>query len=161
MNTAQDTWNKVEKVLAEQRFGILATLMGEYPYTGAVAFAAPENGMKIYFATPRATRKFANLKHHPHASMFISNNSNLAEDITRAIGITAVGTTAEVMKNRSNQKVFRFFSARHPYLDEFINSPDTAMFVLNVEKYHVVRNFQQVFEFEPGDKTAGMAKIQE
>jgi general stress protein 26 len=151
MTTQQETWQKVEEVLAEQRFGILATLMGEYPYTGAVAFAVHDNAMKLFFATPRATRKFANLKQHSQASLFISNNSNLAEDITKAIGITAVGNTEEMEKIKKNQKYFNLFILRHPYLKDFINSTETAMFILNIEKYHVVRNFQQVFEFEPGE----------
>lgn len=151
MTTEQETWGRVEEILQEQRFGILATQMGEYPYTSAVAFAVPENAMKILFATPRATRKFANLKQHPQASIFISNNTNLAEDITRAIGITAIGVTEEMARNRKTQKYCQLFITRHPYLKEFINSTDTAIFVMKVQKYHVVRNFQQVYEFEPGN----------
>ena len=148
----QETWLMVEKTLETQKFGVLATLMGEYPYTGAVTFAAPPDARYIIFATPRHTRKYVNLKSHPKASLFVSNAANQAEDIFGAIGITAVGDVEELHHTPASQHYYDLLCGRHPCLKEFIASDTTAVFKLNVLKYYVVRDFQRVFEFHMQDQ---------
>lgn len=150
----QETWLMVEKTLETQKFSVLATLMGEYPYTGAVTFAAPPGAKYIIFATPRHTRKYVNLKSHPKASIFISNAANQTDDILVAIGITAVGDIEELHHTPGNQRYYDLLQNKHPYLKEFIESDSTAIFMLKVLKYYVVRDFQRVFEFHMHDKDA-------
>jgi len=150
----QETWLMVEKTLETQKFGVLATLMGEYPYTGAVTFASPPDAKYIIFATPRHTRKYANLKAHPKASIFVSNAANQIDDISGAIGITAIGDTRELHHTPGNQHYYDLLQNKHPYLKEFIDSDSTAIFMLNILKYYVVRDFQRVYEFHMQDKDA-------
>ena len=150
----QETWLMVEKTLETQKFSVLATLMGEYPYTGAVTFAAPPGAKYIIFASPRHTRKYVNLKSHPKASIFISNAANQTDDILVAIGITAVGDIEELHHTPGNQRYYDLLQNKHPYLKEFIESDSTAIFMLKVLKYYVVRDFQRVFEFHMHDKDA-------
>ena len=148
----QETWLMVERTLETQKFSVLATLMGEYPYTGAVTFAAPPDAKYIIFATPRHTRKYVNLKNHPQASIFVSNAANQVDDILGAIGITAVGDALELHHTPGNQQYYDLLQSKHPYLKEFINSDSTAIFILNILKYYVVRDFQRVYEFHMQDK---------
>lgn len=148
----QETWLMVEKTLETQKFGVLATLMGEYPYTGAVTFATPPDARYIIFATPRHTRKYANLKAHPKASIFVSNAANQSDDISGAIGITAVGDAQELHHTPGNQHYYDLLQNKHPYLKEFVDSDSTAIFMLNILKYYVVRDFQRVYEFHMQDK---------
>lgn len=148
----QETWLMVEKTLETQKFGVLATLMGEYPYTGAVTFAAPPDAKYIIFATPRHTRKYTNLKAHPKASIFVSNAANQIDDISGAIGITAVGDAMELHHTPGNQQYYDLLQNKHPYLKGFIDSDSTAIFILNILKYYVVRDFQRVYEFHIADK---------
>lgn len=148
----QETWLMVERTLETQKFGVLATLMGEYPYTGAVTFAAPPDAKYIIFATPRHTRKYTNLKAHPKASIFVSNAANQIDDISGAIGITAVGDAMELHHTPGNQQYYDLLQNKHPYLKGFIDSDSTALFVLKILKYYVVRDFQRVYEFHMQDK---------
>ncbi len=148
----QETWLMVERTLDTQKFGVLATLMGEYPYTGAVTFAAPPDAKYIIFATPKHTRKYTNLKIHPKASIFVSNAANQVEDILGAIGITAVGDIEELHHTPGNQHYYDLLCDKHPCLKEFIASDSTAVFKLKILKYYVVRDFQRVFEFHIQDK---------
>ncbi len=147
----QETWLMVGKTLETQKFGVLATLMGEYPYTGAVTFAAPPDAKYILFATPRHTRKYTNLKAHPKASIFVSNAANQIDDISGAIGITAVGDAMELHHTPGNQQYYDLLQNKHPYLKGFIDSDSTAIFILNILKYYVVRDFQRVYEFHMQD----------
>lgn len=152
----QETWTMVVKTLESQKFSVLATLMGEYPYTSAVTFASPPDAKYIVFATPRHTRKYVNLKSHPKASVFVSNAVNQADDILGAIGITAVGDIEELHHTPGNQHYYDLLCSKHPYLKEFIDSDSTAIFKLNVLKYYVVRDFQRVFEFHMQDKDTNL-----
>lgn len=147
--TEQETWSLVEETLDNQRFGVLATLMDEYPYTSAVMFAAPPDAKFMLFATPRNTRKYVNLKKHPKASIFVNNAANRISDVFEAIGITALGDAAELFNTPENQPYFEILRRKHPSMQEFIDSQATAVFMLKIHKYCVVRNFQQVYEFHP------------
>ncbi|MHB9138976.1 MAG: pyridoxamine 5'-phosphate oxidase family protein [Victivallaceae bacterium] len=150
--TEQETWSLVEETLNNQKFGVLATLMDDYPYTSAVMFATPTDAKYMIFATPRHTRKYVNLKKHPKASIFVNNAVNRISDISEAIGITALGDTVELFNIPENQPYFDVLSRKHPSMQEFINSPSTAVFMLKVHKYYVVRNFHHVYEFHVQDK---------
>jgi nitroimidazol reductase NimA-like FMN-containing flavoprotein (pyridoxamine 5'-phosphate oxidase superfamily) len=150
--TEQETWSLVEKTLDHQKFGVLATLMGEYPYTSAVMFAAPPDAKYMVFATPRHTRKYVNLKKHPKASIFVNNAANRASDVSEAIGITALGDAAELFNTPENQQYFDVLRRKHPSMQEFIDSAATAIFMLKIHQYYVVRDFQQVYEFHVQDK---------
>lgn len=150
--TEQETWSLVEETLDNQKFGVLATLMDEYPYTSAVMFATPPDAKYMLFATPRNTRKYVNLKKHPKASIFVNNAVNRISDVSEAIGITALGDAAELFNNPENQPCFDILRRKHPSMQEFIDSQATSVFLLKIHKYYVVRNFQQVYEFDAQDK---------
>lgn len=150
--TEQETWSLVEETLDNQKFGVLATLMDEYPYTSAVMFATPPDAKYMLFATPRSTRKYVNLKKHPKASIFVNNAANRISDVSEAIGITALGDAAELFNTPENQPCFDILRRKHPSMQEFIDSQATAVFMLKIHKYYVVRNFQQVYEFDAQNK---------
>lgn len=149
--TEQEIWSLVEKTLDNQKFGVLATLMREYPYTSAVMFAAPPDAKYMVFATPRNTRKYVNLKKHPKASIFVNDAANRTSDVSEAIGITALGDATELFNTPENQQYLEILRRKHPSMQQFIDSPDTAIFMLNIHKYYIVNNFQQVYEFNMQD----------
>lgn len=132
----------IGKLLLNQRLGVLATDMDGLPYTTLVAFAAINNLHSIVFATLKDTRKFSNIKKNPNVTLLIDNRANKPTDFQNAIAVTAEG---KIISNEAHKSQMKHkFLEKHPYLEEFVNSPNCALLRLQVEKYHYVSHFQNV-----------------
>ena len=132
--------NKIGNLFEEQRFAVIATQGKTEPYTNLVSFLASRDFKKIYFPTSKNTRKFKNLSEHSRISILIDNRGNKPKDIKNAMTVTAVGKTSII----KNKEILSDFLEKHPYLKNFLSSTDCAMIEIDVEKYIVVDNFQDV-----------------
>ena len=146
----EDAMNSVElsatigRLLSSQRLAVLASYGDDQPYTSLVAFAASADLKAIYFATSRATRKFANLTRCARVSMLIDNRSNRQRDFHKGIAVTALGSVGEVEKSEAAELYLR----KHPHLKDFMESPSTALLEISVERYYLVSRFQNVLELD-------------
>jgi len=141
--------NNIKKILETQQFGVLATQGSEYPYCSLIGFASTIDCKEIVFATIRNTRKFQNISHHPMISLLIDTQSNRANDIKDAYALTALGEATEVSKE-GNSNYMQSFLSKLPYLEEFVTSPNCALLAIKVNRYILVSNFQNVFEYTWG-----------
>lgn len=136
----------IHDLLRQQQLGVLSTVGDGVPYASLVAYAAADDDRHLYFVTPRATRKFANLTGNPHAAMLINNSINRPEDFHRAAAVTAVGAAAPVPAP-ARDAVRRRYVAKHPYLEDFVQSPSCELLAIRVERYVLVERFQNVTEY--------------
>jgi len=125
--------------------GVLSTHYHGHPYSSLVAFSSSENLGEVYFATPKTTRKFRNLNQENRVSMLIDNRSNEIEDFHHAMAVTVLGS-AEVVQGSYKKEVMGIYLVKHPYLTDFVNSESCALVLIHVDKYVLVRRFQEVFE---------------
>lgn len=132
-------------LLEAQRLAALCTHAEGAPYGSLVAFAADDELNALLFATPRATRKFANILSDPRVAMLIDNARAYPVDFEDAAAATAVGEARELGGDERADAVERFCAA-HPHLREFVESPSTALLRVDVKRYYVVRRFQHVTE---------------
>ena len=140
---------RIRRLIGEQLFAVLSTVGRGQPYSSLVGFAASDDLLLIYFATGKATRKYANLKENPRSSVLIDDRGNLAGDIDRALALTAVGRVEEIGPALENG-FKKAFSAKQPGLADFLYAPGTARLALKVEAYYLVSRFQNVVEYRPG-----------
>jgi general stress protein 26 len=133
----------VKDMIGKEKFGILCSYMGDQPYSNIMAFIPHDDYRSLIFATARSTRKYANLKKHSRASMFIDNRSS--KNTLEAKGLSACGKTRE-LEPAEKKKIIKTFLKLHPALEEFIKSPTVALFKLKVDTYYFVENFQEVTE---------------
>jgi len=134
---------KLRNLLEEQRFAVIATKSKNELYTNLVTFYAEDNLKKIYFPTSKNTTKYKNLSAYSKISILIDNRGNKPEDIKNAMAVTAVGLSRET----KNLNVVKNFLKKHPYLKDFVNSNDCVMIEIELEKYILVDNFQNVNVF--------------
>lgn len=141
---------KIREILRElftsQTLAVLGTHQAGQPYGSLVAFAATPDLKNLFFATTRATRKFANLQADSRVSMVLDNRSNRVADFRKAVAATVLGRAKEI-KGRDRQKIAKIYLAKHPHLKEFISSPTCALIKIRVEVYYLVWRFQNVFEW--------------
>jgi len=140
-----DLQQQLGELLQTQSVGVLATSANGHPYSTLVGFAATDNCREIFFATHRCTRKYANLNDDERITLLIDNRSNRAEDFRLAVALTAFGTAREVPAEKQAE-LKQFFLNKHPMLKEFVTSPGCALCRISVQRYSLVRRFQDVVE---------------
>jgi heme iron utilization protein len=145
MTDREQLQQRLRQLFTSQKLAVIATQHEGQPYASLIAFAASDDLKELFFATPRATRKFAYLQANPRVALLMDSRSNQDADIHRAIAATALGTAAEVPPEEREQVLKRFL-AKHPHLEEFAQSPSTAVVRVSVETYYVVSRFQEVME---------------
>ena len=144
--------DNIYQLLTSQRLAVLSTSDKGRPYASLVAFCFSTDLRIMYFATPRATRKYANLIGQPQVAFLVDSRANQTEDFHRAAAVTVLGRCEEIAED-GKQKAAVPYLERHPYLKEFIDAPTTAYFAVRIEKYIYVSHFQEVFEYKVADGT--------
>lgn len=140
----KDLFISIQKLLETQLFAVLATQSEEYPYCSLVGFASSSDIKEIYFATTRATHKYKNMTAHSKISLLINSQSNKADDFKEAQALTAFGTAVEV---KNDQEALGLYLKKVPYLEDFVKSADCALIKVNIDRYILVSNFQNVQEY--------------
>lgn len=140
-----DLQQQITELLQTQSTGVLATSYEGHPYTTLVAFAASADLKEIFFTTHRSTRKYANLSQDERVTLLIDNCSNRDQDFRHAVALTIFGTAREVEEEQRTE-LKQFFLTKHPLLAEFVLSPTFALCRISVQRYSLVRRFQDVME---------------
>jgi nitroimidazol reductase NimA-like FMN-containing flavoprotein (pyridoxamine 5'-phosphate oxidase superfamily) len=135
----------IKGILDLQKLSVLATQGEGRPYGSLVAFAATSDLKTLLFATKRATRKYSNILAHPDVAMVIDTRTNQIADFTDAVAVTALGEVEEVTA-QDRQKFLDIYIEKHPYLQEFVESPTCALLKVMVRNYIMVSRFQTVQE---------------
>jgi nitroimidazol reductase NimA-like FMN-containing flavoprotein (pyridoxamine 5'-phosphate oxidase superfamily) len=146
MNNSAESNDILQELCAGQPLAVLATDAGSRPYASLVAVAVTPDLSQMYFATLRATRKWANLAGNCHVSLLIDNRSNQVTDFSRAAAATVIGTAGEV-SGTELESGLALFLGRHPHLSEFTASPGCALFRVQIASIYLVTRFQNVMEF--------------
>ena len=144
----KDVRQKVTSLLTGEGLGVLATTDPDgHPYASLIAFAANPDQTELYFVTPRATRKFANLTHDPRVALLVNNSINQPADFHKAVAATMLGES-RLLDDESRSRVLNIYLEKHPYLKQFAMSPSCAMFAIVVTGLTMVQKFQSVSELK-------------
>lgn len=135
-----DMFQTIKAILDDQRLAVLSTRDGNQPYCNLVCFVATDNLQSLVFATPRATRKYANLSAEFRVAMLVDDRANEAADTDRATAVTAMGMARELSGQEKVDLLSRYID-KHPQLKAFASSSDTALFRIEVDRY-IVSRFQ-------------------
>ena len=117
MESRTDLTRKLRDLFDGQRIGVLSTQRRNRPYASLVAFAATDDLKCFVFATPRTTRKYANIMASSRAALLIDNRSNKASDFRRAMAVTVVGTVRELKKTKRSRLV-KLYKDKQPIFEQ-------------------------------------------
>lgn len=137
--------DSMKTLMNEQKLAVLATFHGYEPYTNLVGFVASDDLKYIFFVTPVATRKYSYIKASGRASMMIDNRSNNENDFKDAMAVNAIGDVVEVEKTDGFKALYL---GKHPYLQDFLLSPSSALMRMVVKSYIIASRFQNVVEID-------------
>jgi heme iron utilization protein len=147
MQTRETVEHDIRQLLQNEQLAVLSTEHQGQPYASLVAFAVTDGLGDLVFCTPKATRKFSNLANNPQVAMLINNCRNQTSDIDNAVSVTAVGKAVEVV-DTSREDLSVLYIQKHPHLKDFLQAESTALVRIRVERYFMVRKFQDVYAYE-------------
>jgi nitroimidazol reductase NimA-like FMN-containing flavoprotein (pyridoxamine 5'-phosphate oxidase superfamily) len=145
MKTSERLQQAVRTLLASQAQGVLATQHDQQPSTSMMAFAVTPDLRWIVFATYRTTQKHANLLANPRVPLLIDNRTNESVDYHDAVAISAQGTVSQADGAR-RAELRQLYLRKHSKLSDFVTAADCVLLQLEVERYYVVSQFQNVVE---------------
>jgi nitroimidazol reductase NimA-like FMN-containing flavoprotein (pyridoxamine 5'-phosphate oxidase superfamily) len=137
--------HEVRTLLEQQVLGVLSTHGPEGPHASLVAFVAGQDLQTIVLATPKTTRKYANLEGDPRVALLVDNRSNQRSDCHTAMAATLYGR-AETASPESRPDLLQSYLGKHPHLVDFVQASSCALVVVRVSRISHVRAFQQVSE---------------
>jgi nitroimidazol reductase NimA-like FMN-containing flavoprotein (pyridoxamine 5'-phosphate oxidase superfamily) len=147
MHETAETLSVIRNLLESQKLAVLATQNHGQPYSNLIAIAATADLKYLLFATTRATHKYANLMADPRVAVLVDNRKNDVADFTEAAALTALGKAWELHGGERRQ-FLNIYLEKHPNLNEFVAAPTCAFLRIKVDKYIVVRRFQEVREIQ-------------
>jgi len=136
---------EIEPLLAGQKFAVLATENDLQPYCNFIAYSLADDLTAMFFATPRNTSKYRNLKKNGRVSLLLDSRSGAGPDSGEITAVTVVGQAMEVAGAEEDVCRSRHIQA-HPAFATFFRDPDCALFQIAVEKYIVVNGVDRVSE---------------
>jgi nitroimidazol reductase NimA-like FMN-containing flavoprotein (pyridoxamine 5'-phosphate oxidase superfamily) len=139
----------LHELFAAQKSAVLATTENGQPYLSLMAFATTSDLQYLLVATYRATRKYRNIEADPRVALLVDNRANQPTDTEQAMAVTALGAAKEVGAAEKD-RFLQIYLAKHPHLEKFVTSPECALIEVEVERYFVVSNFQEIRELVPG-----------
>ncbi len=148
MVNAENLSGLIKRILASQRFAVLATQTKGQPYSNLIAFAEAENLKSMLFVTGRNTKKYSNAIASKRVAVLIDNRTNQAADLNNAIAITALGTTEEVSTDQEGY-YSKIYISKHPQLADFLHKPLNALMRIAITDY-IVASFENVRHFRTG-----------
>lgn len=140
------TADAIRQLLQKEQFAAMSTTKGDEPYINLVAFAATDDLTSIVFCTPKKTRKYDNLQHNPRVALLVENSRNQATDLTQAMALTAIGRALLTTAVAEPESAYLFLD-KHPHMKQFVNDSDTVLVRVRVEKYVLVKNFQDTLTY--------------
>jgi nitroimidazol reductase NimA-like FMN-containing flavoprotein (pyridoxamine 5'-phosphate oxidase superfamily) len=146
MSHEESTRHSVHLLLRQQQLGVLSTVGDDAPYASLVAFAVSDDDRHLFFVTPRATRKFANISANARVALLVNSSINRPEDFHQAAAVTAIGS-AKPVSPPDLEKIRTHYLTKHPYLETFAHSPSCEIVAIHVERYIMVERFQNVSEY--------------
>ena len=109
----------IRELFTSQRFAVLGTQSRGQPYANLVAFTASADLKSLFFATARATRKYANIEADARVTVLVENRSNQDSDFSKAAAVTATGR-AEELPETEREEVLKNYLKKHPMLSHLL-----------------------------------------
>jgi uncharacterized protein YhbP (UPF0306 family) len=145
MDTSKQIRKQLKALFRSQHLAVLSTHHAGQPYASLVAFYTSDDLKYIYFMTPTATRKYANLSSDNRVAILVNSSTNRVVDFHQAISATAVGRGIDVT-GKDRLSILKEYLKKHPHLETFAQSPTCALVQVAVDRYYMVKNFQNVME---------------
>jgi nitroimidazol reductase NimA-like FMN-containing flavoprotein (pyridoxamine 5'-phosphate oxidase superfamily) len=125
------------RLLRAKDIGVLATASENAPHCSLMAYAASEDGGRIYMLTSRSTKKYRNCRRNAHVSLLVDNRED-GLPCEETMALTLEGDCRPVSRERCEQ-LKQEILARHPQLEKLASHPDSDVLEMEVHTAQLLR----------------------
>jgi general stress protein 26 len=134
-------------LLNQQQLATLATMSQESPYCNLVAFTPSDDLRTIFFSTPTASTKYANIVRNPSVALLIDSRTESGSDAQTGMAVTALGSVVQDVQ-QDVDALKGLHAGRHEQFRDFIYSPDCVLVQIRVQRYILVSSLRDVAVLE-------------
>jgi nitroimidazol reductase NimA-like FMN-containing flavoprotein (pyridoxamine 5'-phosphate oxidase superfamily) len=146
---ARSLQEDIRKLLESQEFAVLATQGKGITVASLITFASSFDLKNLVFATPRDTGKFNLISSDENISILVDDRSLQQDNINKISALTITGK-ARILSNENEILEWGgLLLKKHPNLTSFLDASTSAVILIEVVKYHYVKRFQEVWEWDP------------
>lgn len=142
----------IRKLLESQEFAVLATRGEDITVTSLITFASSFDLKNLVFATPRDTDKFNLISSDENISILVDDRSLQQDNINEISALTITGKARIILNENEIFEWGGLLLKKHPNLNSFLKTPTSAIILVEVIRYHYVKKFQEVWEWDPSFK---------
>jgi nitroimidazol reductase NimA-like FMN-containing flavoprotein (pyridoxamine 5'-phosphate oxidase superfamily) len=133
----------VINALQTNGFAVLTTEGNGQPHACFIAITPMDDFTSLIFVTYRNTRKYNNLKNNNKVAVLFENRSTISNNQPDIIVLTAFGF-AEELDSSIHSTALNTHLLKHPDLESFILSVDTALFKVIVTDYEIIKGIDDI-----------------
>lgn len=150
MNRQISVKKYIEDALRASRLAVLATESDGQPHASLVAITPVRGIRQLIFVTYRETRKFQNLAQNDKVAVLIQGEDLYNSSQQKSFALTAFGTAREILTSEHEDALPEHLK-RHPDLENFMYEKNSALILINVDTYQLVRGIDNVSWWSVGD----------
>jgi hypothetical protein len=125
------------------RLAVLATEGSGQPHASLIAITPFRGFREMIFTTYRKTRKFENLKINARVAVLLQGEYKDNSGQNKVFALTAFGHAEELAITELEEAV-NAHREKHPDVANLLQSSESAMVRIKVEKYQIVRGIDDV-----------------
>ncbi len=125
--------DKMKLLLRRKSSCVLATTDGDRPHCSLMAYITSEKADRLFLVTPRDTRKYRNIKQHPHVSLLIDTRGEQTRINTQALTLT--GTCYALGDDEEIALVEAAFNRAHPHLHDLTSKGDVVFLCVAFDSF--------------------------
>lgn len=131
--TKIDMIDQMKTLLRRKSSCVLATTDGNRPHCSLMAYITSKTVDRLFLVTPRNTRKYRNITHHPKVSLLIDTRGEQPRSNTHAL--TLAGTCHTLEDDEEISIVKEAFRRQHPHLHDFICKESVAFLCVELDSF--------------------------
>jgi hypothetical protein len=112
-----------------------------------MAFAMADNLNSLIIVTKRETRKYFNMVKTSGVAFLIDNRSDEGGQFENILAVTGIGRATEI-EGTEKEPFAALFVAKHPELENFVKSRESALVKIKIDKFIIISQFQEVEELD-------------
>lgn len=142
MNPEIQSLSRLRNFFQTQKLTALATQEPGHPYLSLMAFVMTDDLSSLIIATKKETRKYFNMVKTPGVAFLIDNRSDERDLFQNTMVVTGIGRAMEI--EEIEKKSFQtLFVEKHPELETFVKSRESALFKIIIDSLVVINQFQE------------------
>ena len=133
--------DQMKTLLRRKSSCVLATTDGNRPHCSLMAYITSKTVDRLFLVTPRNTRKYRNITHHPKVSLLIDTREKAPSSQAKAL--TVEGRFCKINEKEKRTQIVAKLLKTHAHLKEFMQDPKAEIICVKINSFLFLNGLQE------------------